>query len=113
MSNNYFAIERHGACKAPVMLVTKNGYTVFKDFLEMSYDEMKSSVHLLEFINASMDAANNVFAGEDDQTIITLVDKNGIFIWSIIMNSCGDNDEDLRYCFVDWKKDGKSYRYEP
>ena len=108
---SYFAIERNGQCWSPVVLQSKNGDSDFSSFLNMTYDEMKNSEHLEEFVVASMEATNEASSTGDDQTIVTLIDKDDVFVWSIIMGS-GDND-DIRYSLVDWKKDGHMYRYVP
>lgn len=109
MSKNYFAIERNGECKTPVILADRNGNPVFEEFLEMSYDEMKVSALLEDFVVAAMEAADRVCGVDDDHTIVTLIGNDDVFIWSIIM---GYENDDIRYCLVDWKKDGRSYRYE-
>lgn len=111
MSRNYFAIERNGKCWSPVILKSRNGDSDFTSFLEMAYDEMKSSVDLDRFVVAAMEATNEVSGTCDEQTVVTLVGEDGVFIWGIIMGPGAD--EDIQYNLVDWKKDGKSYRYEP
>ena len=108
MSKNYFAIERNGQCWGPVILADRNGNTAYEEFLDMSYDEMKASALLEDFVVAAMEAADMVCGVEDDQTIVTLVGSDDVFIWSIIMGYENDN---IRYCLVNWKKDGHSYRY--
>lgn len=109
MSKNYFAIERNGHCWTPVILADRNGNPAFEEFLNMNYDEMKSSTELEDCVVAAMEAADRVCGVDDDQTIMTLVGSDDIFIWSIIMGYENDN---IRYCLVDWKKDGRSFRYE-
>ena len=108
---NYFAIERNGRCWSPVVLKSRNGDSDFTNFMEMTYDEMKTSEHLGEFVVAAMEATNEASGTGDDQTVVTLVGEDGVFIWGIIMGP-GEND-DIQYNLVDWKKDGKLYRYEP
>ena len=108
---NYFAIERNNQCWTNVILADSNGDPIFDDFLNMSYDEMKSSKMLNDFVVASMEAANQKTTSKDYQTIVTLVGEDNVFIWSIIMGP-GEN-EMIKYVLVDWKKDGHSYRYEP
>lgn len=108
--SNYFAIERNGECWAPVILADHNGNPVFEEFLGISYEEMKTSEALDDFVVASMDAANVKSNSEDDQTMVTLVGDDGFFIWGILMGP-GDNG-DIQYSLIDWKKDGKHYRYE-
>lgn len=108
---NYFAVERANQCWTDVVLVNRDGQHTFDDFLNMSYDEMKSCKRLNDFVSACMEAADNKTTNPDHQTIITLIGEDNIFIWSIIM-SYGENDI-IRYCLIDWKKDGRAYRYEP
>ena len=113
MNKNYFAIERDEMCWSPVALGDSNGQIAFEEFLGMSYDEMKSSDKLADFVVAAMDAANRKSGVDGGQTLVTLVGKDDVFIWSIVIGVDSDNDELLRYSLVDWKKDGKNYRYEP
>lgn len=107
MSKNYFAIERNKECQSPVILADR-GRPTFEEFLDMSYDEMKSSAMLEDFVVASMEAADRICGINDDQTIVTLVGSDDVFIWSIIM---GYENDDIRYCLVDWKKYGHMYKY--
>lgn len=111
MTENYFAIERDGSCVDHILFKDKDNNLVFEDVANMSYDEVKAYAHIEEFVVCVMDASNAHFNESDKQTIVTLVDKNDVFVWSIIIGA-GEADGDLRYVFVDWKKDGKSYRYE-
>lgn len=108
---NYFAIERNGQCWTNVLLADSNGDPTFDEFLDMTYDEMKSNDRLPDFVVSVMDAANNAVDKSDDQTIITLIGEDGVFIWSVIMGP-GENDM-VRYSLVNWQKDGKNYRYTP
>jgi hypothetical protein len=78
----------------------------------MSYDEIKAYEHIDELIVGVMDAANEYFGSKNDEgTMITLVGEDDLFIWSIIIGP-GDNDDEFKYSFVDWTKDGKNYRYK-
>jgi hypothetical protein len=109
---SYFAIERNQKCMDHVVIRDNEGRVMFKNYFNMTYDEMKSSDDLEEFVVAVMDAANKSISSEHDQTLITLVGDDDVFIWSIIIGT-EDSDGDIKYILVDWKKDGKSYRYEP
>ena len=111
MSKNYFAIERNGQCWSPVVLKSRNGNSDFSAFTEMGYDEMKSNEYLEDFVVAAMNATNEASDTSGDQTMVTLVGEDGNFIWGILMGA-GEN-EDIRYSLIDWKNDGKNYRYEP
>lgn len=103
---SYFAIEHGGNYSDHIIIRDNDGNAVFENYLDMTYDEMKSQEDLNEFVVAIMNAAS---INEDDQVVITLIGDDGIFVWSIIM---GIEDDSIRYVLVDWKKDGKSYRYE-
>lgn len=110
MSKNYFAIERNGENWMPVILADHNGNPAFEEFLGMRYEEMKTSELLEDFVVASMEAANRKSESDDCETMVTLIGEDGCFVWGILMGS-GEND-DIRYSLIDWKKDGKNYRYE-
>lgn len=106
---SYFAIERNGNTWDHVTIRGLDGNTVFTNYLDLNYDEMKSQNDLEGFIIAVMEATNAKTETDDEQTIVTLIGDDDIFIWSIIM---GPEDDTVRYAFVDWKKDGHNYRYE-
>ena len=110
MSKNYLSVQRNNDCIENVFIRNENGEFVFTEVMDMTYDEIKTYDNLSEFVTAIMDAANVHFQGNDDQTIVTLIGEDDIFIWSIIMGP--GEDDIIRYSLVDWKKDGKSYRYE-
>ena len=108
--NNYFSIERKGKCVDRVLIKDKDGKIVFENVLAMSYDEILTYDRLEEFVVIVMDTANIYFSEKDEQTLITLIGEDDIFIWSILI---GVNDDgELLYKLVSWKKDGKLYRYE-
>ena len=105
---NYFAIERNQKCIDHVFLKDKDDNMVFGDYLNLTYDEMSTRQDLEEFVVAMFDAANA--DGDNAQMLVTLVGEDDVFIWGIMI---GLVEEELRYVLIDWKKDGKSYRYEP
>lgn len=109
--DNYFAIERNGKCIDHVCITHDDGTIAFQGVMTMSYDEIKVYPDIHELINAFMDAANECFQCNDEQTLITLVGNDDVFIWGILIGP-SDNDDELRYAFIDWQKDGKKYRYE-
>ena len=110
MKHSYFAVERGGKCVDHITIRTDDFKTAFKDLMNMSYDEMKAYDHMQSFVVAVMDAANSYFNSIDEMTVITLVGADDVFIWSVIINS--ENSDKMNYAFVDWKKDGKYYRYK-
>ena len=108
---SYFAIERGGHYLDHIVLKDGiSGAVGFENYLNMTYDEMMSQEDLEDFIEANMDAVDAMFPDENDQTIITLIGDDDVFIWSIIM---GTVDEEFRYLPINWQVDGKKYRYEP
>ena len=111
MTENYFAIERNGNCVDHILFKDKDENLVFEDVANMSYDEIKAYENIEKFVVCIMDATNACFNEGDAQTVVTLIDKSDVFVWSVIIGPDGDNG-DLRYAFVDWHEDGKSYRYE-
>ena len=112
MIENYFCIERNGECFDHLVIQIEDDEGVmFEDVMNMSYEEIKSYEHLYAFIVNAMDATNELTGTNDAQTIITLVNKDDVFIWSIIFGP-GENEDDISYVFVDWLKDDNlKYRY--
>lgn len=106
----YFAVERNGQSISNVVITGNDGQIMFKDMMEMSYDEMKTHDGLEEFIVCVMNTTNKHFDDADEQTCITLIDDEGVFIWGIIIGP-GENEGDLRYVLIDWRKDEKRYKY--
>ena len=111
MTNNYFAIERMNRCIDHIFIKREDGTMAFEEVMNMSYEEIKIYKDIDAFVTVFMDATNEYFNESDEHTIVTLVDGDDVFIWSILIGPGVDNDE-LTYAFIDWKKDGKSYRYE-
>ena len=111
MTKNYFAIERHEKCIEHILLRRDDGAIAFEDVINMSYDEIKAYEGIDVFIAAIMDATNEHFNESDDQTAVTLVDEDGVFIWGLLIGP-GDEKDEFKYCFIDWLKEGKRFRYE-
>lgn len=111
MSKNYFAIEKNGECLYPVVLSDREGKIAFEEFLDMTYDEMKSSDRLTDFVIAATEATDRKVEADNDHVFIVLIGEDGNFIWGILAGS--DFDGVHRYNVIDFKNDGKNYRYEP
>lgn len=111
MTENYFAIERNGECIEHVVLRDYHGNISYEHIMDMSYEEMLlNDDEIQEFVVMVMDATNEWFDEEDEQTAITLVGPDGVFIWGIIM---GPNDDgSIHYEFINWQTDGRRFRYE-
>ena len=107
---NYFSIETNGECYNPVILADSDGNPAYTEFLDMTYEEMRDSEQLEDFVVAAMEAAERRGNGEDDYSdvVVTLIGEDDFFIWGIIMSAEGD---DITYKVVDWKADGKHFKY--
>ena len=111
MTNNYFAVEHNGTCAENMVIVNDNGEIAFEDLMNMSYEEMKSYDDLESFVATVMEISEAQFGAKGHpETVVTLIDKDGVFIWGIVM-APGEGDE-IRYALIDWRKDGKSFKYE-
>ena len=111
MTKNYFAIERNQNTLDHVFIRTDDGSILFEDLMDMSYDEIKNFEYLDDFVACLMESTNRHFGESDEQTCVILVGEDDIFIWGVIMGPDGEGG--INYVLVDWKKDGKSYRYQP
>ena len=107
---NYFAIEVNGECYSPVLLADSDGKPAFSEFLEMSYEEMRDSEQLEDFVVAAMEAAERRGNGNEEfnDVVVTLIGEDDFFIWGIIMSAEGDN---ITYKVVDWQADGNHFKY--
>ena len=110
MTNNYFAVEHNGKTIEHVVITNDNGETMFGDLMNMSYEDMKRYKDIDAFVATVFELTNNQFGNSDEQTIITLIDENDVFIWGILMGP-GKGDE-IKYAFIDWRADSKLYKYE-
>jgi hypothetical protein len=110
MIANYFSIEREGKYTPPLVIRDENNKVAFEDLMNMSYDEMKVYKDLELFVDCVMDVANEFFVENDEPTMITLIGKDDVFIWGILIGPAEDSSQ-LKYALIDWKKDGKSYGY--
>jgi hypothetical protein len=110
---SYFAIERNNQCWDRVGMRADDGSEIemWDRYRGMTYNEMKSREDLSDFVADVMCAANDISGTNGGQTIITLIGDDNVFIWSILMDYC--EEDFIRYCLIDWKKDEKKYRYTP
>lgn len=111
MTNNYFAIEREGRHIEHMRLMDEHGNIIFEDVMNMSYDEIVAYDKVDIFVECVMNATNEYFSSNDEHTIITLVGEDDVFVWGILIGPEGTDDK-LVYKFVNWKRDGRSYRYK-
>lgn len=111
MSENYFAIERYDESVEGIVLRDENGHIAFEDIMNMSYEEiMGNSQRVQNFVETVMDATNMYFdTFEDAPTVVTLIGPDDVFIWGIMMEPYED---EIRYAFINWKKDGQCFKYE-
>ena len=96
MIANYFSIEREGKCVSPIVIRDENNTVAFEDLMNMSYDEMKVYKDLELFVDCVMDIANECFDESDAPTMITLIGKDDVFIWGILIGPVEDADK-LQY----------------
>lgn len=109
---SYFSIERSGQQVDHVVLLDNDGHTSYEEVLDMTLEDLKTYDKLEEMICVFMDASNEYFnSSVDEETLITLIGDDDVFIWSLLIGP-GDVADDLMYHFINWKADGKSYRYE-
>lgn len=88
-------------------LMDENGNPAFTEFYNFTYDEMANSAALDDFVAAVWEASELDNPDVEDMIVI-LVDEDDTFIWSIAM---GVVDDDLMYNLIDWKKDGKIFKF--
>lgn len=111
MTKNYFSVERSNKCVDNVCFQNNDGSIAFEEVMTMSCNEIKTYNNIDAFVVATMNAANKCFGEDDDQTLLTLIGEDGVFIWSIIIDA-GEEPDEFKYLFIDWKKDGNQYRYD-
>lgn len=107
---NYFAIEVNGNCYSPVLLADSNGNPAYTKFLEMTYEEMRDSEELEDFVVAAMEAAERRGDSEEEYSdvVVTLIGEDDFFIWGIIMSA---EDDNITYKVIDWQEGGKHFKY--
>lgn len=110
LMQNYFSIERDGQQVDHVTLMYEDGSPAFTEVLDMTLEDLKYYDKLEDMVVAFMDASNECFESEDDQTIITLIGEDDVFIWSLLIGP-GETEDDVAYQFVNWKANGKIYKY--
>ena len=111
MTKNYFAIERNGQCIDHTHLTKEDGSMAFEDVMDMTYEDIVNYENIESFVVSLMDASNQCFGGNDDDTFVTLVGEDDVFIWGLLIGA-GDTNDELTYKFINWKENGQSYRYE-
>ena len=113
MNENYFVLEYDGGCIEDIVLidsVTKN--IKFEEIMSMSYEEIKSYEKIDELLGCLMEANEAYFGTDERQVILNLVNHEDTLIWGILCGLDPDDKELVRYCFIDWGKDGKIYKYK-
>lgn len=110
MTNNRFCIERKSGVIENVFLLNDKQEILFEDLMNMDFQQMTECADIEDFVICAMDAVNEAMGVMDDETCVTLVDSDGVFIWSVVIGP-GENEGDIRYNFVDWRKDGKTFKY--
>ena len=109
---NYFVIEQNDKHVDGVVLLDAEGEILYEDLMHMSYEEMKTYNKLEDFLFASQEASDSYFNTDGENTIVNLVNEEDTLVWGILFGPDPDNEEYLRYCFIDWGIDGKIYKYK-
>lgn len=111
MTNNRFCIERKSGVIENVFLLNDKEEILFEDLMNMDFQQMMEYKNIEDFVICAMDAVNEAMGIiDDEETYLTLVDSDGVFIWSVVIGP-GENEGEIRYNGVDWRKDGKTFRY--
>lgn len=110
--NNYFVIEQNDKYLEGVVLLDAEENILHEEIMNMSYEEMKKYDKLEDFLWEAYFASESYFETKGENTVINLVDGDDTLVWGILFGLDPDNEELLRYCFVDWGVDGKVYKYQ-
>ena len=103
---NTFSIERGDNIIHGVFFATKD-YEM-PPITEMSFDEIVNYDDLPNIVDAMLDATDHAFGPGHEDVFVTLVDKNGVFIWSI---NIVQYDSHFEYSLINWEDSGYSFSY--
>lgn len=103
---NTFSIERGDNVVHNVFFVN-NEYEM-SHVANMNFAELVSYDELSDVVDAMLDATDDIFGPGPEDVFITLVDEDGYFIWSIIIEQ---DDSNFKYHIADWKMPGKNFCY--
>lgn len=109
---NYFVIERNDNYLEGVVLLDSDQNVLHEEIMNMSYEEMKEYDKLDDFLWEAYFASESYFETKGENTVISLVDSEDTLVWGILFGPDPDNEEALRYCFINWGEDGKIYKYQ-
>lgn len=109
---NYFVIERNDNYLEGVVLLDSDQNVLHEEIMNMSYEEMKEYDKLDDFLWEAYFASESYFETKGENTVISLVDSEDTLVWGILFGPDPDDEEALRYCFINWGEDGKIYKYQ-
>lgn len=109
---NYFVIEQNDNYLEGVVLLDKDENILHEEIMHMSYEEIKKYDKLEDFLWEAYFASESYFGTKGEATIINLVNSKDTLVWGILFGPDPDDEEALRYCFIDWGEDGKVYKYQ-
>lgn len=112
MNESYFVIEQNDKYLEDVVLLDADQNILHEEIMNMSYEEMKEYDRLEDFLWEAYWASEDYFDTKGEATIISLVDSYDTLVWGILFGPDPDDEELLRYCFIDCGKDGKIYKYQ-
>ena len=103
---NTFSIER-GDNIIHNVFFTNDDCEMFS-ILDMSFENIVNYEKLAYIVDAMLDAADDVFGPGSEDVLITLVDNDGYFIWSIEIEQ---DNSDFKYRVIDWKQSEMKFCY--
>lgn len=109
---NYFVIEQNDNYLEGVVLLDSDQNVLHEEIMNMSYEEMKEYDKLEDFLWEAYFASESYFETKGENTVISLVDSEDTLVWGILFGPDPDDEEALRYCFINWGEDGKIYKYQ-
>lgn len=109
---NYFVIEQNDNYLEGVVLLDSDQNVLHEEIMNMSYEEMKEYDKLEDFLWEAYFASESSFETKGENTVISLVDSEDTLVWGILFGPDPDDEEALRYCFINWGEDGKIYKYQ-
>ena len=109
---NYFVIEQNDNYLEGVVLLDSDQNVLHEEIMNMSYEEMKEYNELEDILWEAYFASESYFETKGENTVISLVDSEDTLVWGILFGPDPDDEEALRYCFINWGEDGKIYKYQ-
>lgn len=114
-AKNYIVVEAtYGEDKVTsdkIMSVTRHGLNLFPEVFRYNSAQQIENYSGLGTFAVAMTGISSEELGEGfSNLMVTLINgEDDTFIWSVDIDIKGDN---LSYGVIDWKKDGKTFKYQ-